>query len=315
MENFWLNLKKPIIALAPMASYTDSAFRQICRTHGADVVYSEMISVDALGYYNAKTIKMLSHSSNEHPVVFQLFGNQPDKFKQAVQIITQHFKNQPNLQHNLIGLDINFGCPVHKITKNGAGAALMDETDKAAMIIQTVCQSSHYPVSIKIRAQVKQINALIFVKKIKHLPWTTIMIHGRSLKQGFNGPIDYQLIKRVKQLVPRKIVIANGGIDSLAQAQTTLEQTQADGLGIARGCLGNPWLFQHIKNQATVPVNWTERKKIILQHAQLFLKENQSLLPLRKHLVHYVKGLPHASQLRQKMITVSNLNELKSILA
>jgi len=315
MQNFWFKFKQPIIALAPMAGYTDSAFRQICRAYGADVVYSEMISVDALCYYNAKTIKMLNHATNEYPVVFQLFGSQPDKFKQAINIISQHFKKQTSLQHNQIGLDINFGCPAHKITKNGAGAALMNEIDTATAIMETVCQNSPYPVSLKIRTQVKQINALTFIKKINHLPWSTIMIHGRSLQQGFSGPIDYQLIKQIKQLLPEKIILANGGIDSPEQAELTLKQTQADGLGIARGCLDNPWLFQHIKNQTTLPVvNWSERKKLILQHARLFLQGNQNLIPLRKHLVRYVKGLPQASQLRQKLIGVQSLTELKNIL-
>lgn len=314
MRNFWHQLPTPILALAPMAGYTDTAFRQICRQAGADVVYSEMISTDALCYYNAKTIKMLNHSSREYPIIFQLFGNSPAKFKQAVKIITQYFKQQLAVQHNLIGIDINFGCPAHKITKNSAGAALMDEIDTATAIVETVCQNSPYPVSLKIRTQVKQINALTFIKKINHLPWSTIMIHGRSLQQGFNGPINYQLIKQIKQLLPEKIVLANGGVDSPSQAELSLKQTQADGLGIARGCLGNPWLFQHIKNKKAAPTSWTERKKTILQHAQLFLQTNSDLVPLRKHLVHYVKGLPQASQLRQKLITVSNLNELKKTL-
>ncbi len=314
MKNFWTQFNKPVIALAPMAGYTDSAFRQICRAYGADVVYSEMISVDALCHYNAKTVKMLNHSNNEYPLVFQLFGSQPDKFKQAVKIIAQYFKQQPAVQHNLIGIDINFGCPAHKITKNGAGAALMNEIDTATAIVETVCQNSPYPVSLKIRTQVKQINALTFVKKINHLPWSTIMIHGRSLQQGFNGQINYQLIKQIKQILPEKIVLANGGIDSPEQAELTLKQTQTDGLGIARGCLGNPWLFQHIKNKKAAPISWTERKKAILQHAQLFLQTNSDLVPLRKHLVHYVKGMPNASQLRQKLITISNLDNLKKTL-
>ncbi len=314
MQNFWTQLKQPILALAPMAGYTDSSFRQLCRFYGADVVYSEMISVDALCYYSAKTIKMLKHTNNEYPLIFQLFGSHPEKFKQAIKIIDNYLIKQPYLQRNLIGLDINFGCPAHKITKNGSGAALMNEINKAVSIVNTVCQTSPYPVSIKIRSQVKQINALDFIKKIKHLPWTTVMIHGRSLKQGFNGPIDYQLIKQIKQFLPGKKILANGGIDSPEQAELTLKQTQADGLGIARGALGNPWLFQHIKNKKTAIISWSERKKIILRHAQLFLENNQDLIPLRKHLVHYTKGLPNASQLRQKLITVHNLNELKSVL-
>lgn len=317
MINFWLRLKKPIMALAPMAGYTDSAFRLLCREFGADVVYMEMISSDALCFQNKKTLAMLNYAPEELPVVFQLFGSDPVKFKQAVEIINHQLsgvKCQP------FGIDLNFGCPAPKVAKNGAGASLMNELDKSYQIIKTVCDTSRFPVSVKIRAQVKNTTALDFIQKIKDLPWTAVMIHGRSLKQGFAGDIDYQMIKKIKTLVPEKIVLANGGINNARDGQETLAATKTDGLGIARGALGNPWLFQEIKNRfETNPatdknIPWSERKKTILKHAKLFLASNPDLIPLRKHLIHYFKGLKNASEMRQQIIKAETLADLRQIL-
>ena len=338
MNNFWLKLPKPIIALAPMAGYNDSAFRQICREFGADVVYSEMISVDAIIHNNQKTFRMLKHNKKEYPLVFQLFGNDPEKFKQAVKIInkkipsyglspcggspfTRRGNSEQKIGGRVTGYDINFGCPAPKVTKTGAGASLMDEKEKAYQIIKAVCDNTDLPVAIKIRTRVKNTTAEEFINKVKNLPWTTVMIHGRTLNQGFSGEIDYAAIRKVKRLLPDKIVLANGGITDSQSAMRLLEKTEADGLGIARGALGNPWIFQAIKNRfETNPapnknIPWPERKKIILKHAKLFLASNPDLIPLRKHLVHYFKGLKNAAEMRQQIIQVETLSELKTIIS
>ena len=308
MNNFWLKLNKPILALAPMAGYTDSAFRQLTKEYKADIVYSEMISVDAICFNNQKTLNMLKHTNQEYPLVFQLFGNDPKKFIKAVKIINAQMKNKK------IGIDINLGCPAHKVTKTGSGASLMNETDKAYQIIKAVCHTSNFPVSIKIRTKVKNVTALESVKKIKDLPWTALMIHGRTLTQGFSGNIDYSTIKKIKQLLPDKIVIANGGINDLATAQATLKKTQADGLGIARGSWGKPYIFKEIKTNQEIKITPSQRKKIMIKHAQLFLENNHNLIPLRKHLIHYVKGSKNATHLRQRLIKVTTLKDLQAIL-
>ncbi|NMC51793.1 tRNA-dihydrouridine synthase [Candidatus Kuenenbacteria bacterium] len=308
INNFWLKLSKPIVALAPMAGYTDSAFRLLCREFGADVVYSEMISVDGLCYKNKKTLDLLKFNSKECPLVFQLFGTDPDKFASAVKIINKIIAHHP------VGIDINFGCPAPKVAQNGAGAALMNDLNKSYKIIQAVCDNSQLPVSIKIRAGIKNVSALDFIKKVKNLPWAAVMIHGRTLKQGFNGDIDCDLIKKIKTLIPDKIVLANGGLNSLEDAKDILNKTGADGLGLARGVIGNPWLFQEIKNNRSINTTLAERKKIILRHAKLFLKDNNNLIPLRKHLVHYFKGQKNASGWRQKIIQAETLSGIKSII-
>jgi tRNA-dihydrouridine synthase B len=311
-KNFWLHLKKPILALAPMAGYTDAAFRLLCLENGADVVYTEMISAEALARQNKKTLKMLELLPGEKNVVIQLFGSRPDSFIQAVKIINKLLTTSYSLR--ITGIDINFGCPAKKITKNGAGSALMNELEKSYSIVKAVCENTTLPVSLKIRTQVKNISALQFINKVKDLPWTTVMIHGRSLNQGFVGEINYEIIKKIKQLVPKKIVLANGGVVDALSAQKTLAKTGADGLGLGRATLGQPWLFKTIKKSSAKTPALAELKKIILRHAELFLKSNSNLIPLRKHLLHYFKGQKNASQMRQKIIRVTNLVELKNAL-
>jgi len=307
--NFWFTIKKPILALAPMAGYTDSAFRLICRQIGSDVVYSEMISTDAIVFKNKKTIRMLKYSSKECPLIFQLFGNKPERFKEAVIFLNKKLKNKKN-----IGIDINFGCPAHKVTKTGSGAALMNELDTAYKIINAVCKNTDLPVSIKVRTKVKNTTCLEFAETVKNLPISAMMIHGRSLKQGFSGNIDFATIKKVKQILPDKIVLANGGVDSLETALKTLSATCCDGLGLARGVLGNPWLFASIRQNKKNNPPPDEIKKMIICHAELFLQDNENLINLRKHFVRYIHKQKNASALRQRLVNVENLNELKKIL-
>ncbi len=322
MSNHLIN-KKPVLVLAPMAGYTDSAFRIVCLDGGADLVYTEMISVEGLWRKNQKTLDMLKFLPQEKNVVIQLFGANPESFAKALKVInclchpelvdgSPKSRNKYGMTHKLAGIDINLGCPAHKVTKTGAGALLMDNKKTARNIVETVLKNTKLPVSIKIRSKVKNTTALDFIDYIKDLPWTTVMVHGRTLNQGMAGTVDFDMIKRIKELLPDKIVIANGGVNTLVDAQKLLTKTGADGLGIGRGALGRPWLFKEIKKGKIIKV---DLKKIILDHAQLFLKNNNNLIPLRKHLIWYFKSQPNSNLIRNKLIKVETLAELKEILA
>jgi len=222
MPNFWKKINKPILALAPMAGYTNSAFRQICKYYDADVVYSEMASATALNFKGKKTLELLKFKKAEKYYVVQLFGNDPKYFKNAAKVITEKIKPD--------GIDLNIGCPVKKVFSNGSGAALMLDSEKAREIIKQTLAGTNLPVSIKIRSKVGKITAYKFVKKIKDLKIAAIMIHGRNMKQGFSGEIDYSQIKKVKLLYKEKelkatlanvafnsfspVIMANGGINT-----------------------------------------------------------------------------------------------------
>lgn len=208
--------KKTILALAPMAGYTDSAFRIMCLKNGADLVYTEMISAEGLARQNKKTLKMLEFLPGEKNVVVQLFGTNPEAFGKAAKYIDTLSKTTRSLvrqladQDKLLGIDINFGCPAKKVFHTGAGAALMNNKKLAREIVIAVLKNTKLPVSIKIRSQVKDTTAAEFIKYLKDLPIAMVMVHGRTLAQGFNGAINYEMIKKVKKLLPQTIVLGNG---------------------------------------------------------------------------------------------------------
>ncbi len=308
-KNFWFSIKKPLLALAPMAGITDSAFRQICRKNGADVVYSEMASVSALFFKPAKTLNLVRFNKKESPYIVQLFGNNPKHFAIATKIITEKIKPD--------GIDINFGCPAKKVFGHGSGCALMPQINLSREIILSVCENTSLPVSIKIRAGLKNFNAREFIEKTKDLPYCAVMIHGRTYEGGFSGPIDWKLIEQIKKIIPEKIVLGNGGINTSEDALEILQKYPAiDGLGIARGAWGKPYLFNQIKNKMG-NCDFFKIKKIILEHARLIYADKNEMgkFEIRKHLAWYIKGFPGASELRQKLVRAENIEEIKQILA
>lgn len=307
MNNFWEKLKKtsrPILVLAPMAGITDSPFRQICKDFGADVVVSEMASVAALVHSPAKTLSMLTSVKKEKPYVVQLFGSKPEQFAKAVKLLNN------NKKIKIDGFDINFGCPVAKVLKQGAGSALFKDLVKSREVIEAVLNNTKLPVSVKIRSKVGSVTAIDFLKNIQDLPVSAVMIHGRTLAQGFSGKADYKIIKEARQYF-KGVIIANGGVNDWVVATELLAKSGADGLGLARGVLGKPWLFREIRRKKTSKV---DVKNIILKHAKLVDKYNGNFGEFRKHLCWYSAGLSDAKRLRKEFVKVDSLRDVKNIL-
>ncbi len=306
MENFWEQLNKPVFALAPMAGLTDSAFRQICKSYGADVVYSEMASATALYYNPDETLKLLEFSKKEKPYIVQLFGSDPEHFGQAAELVEKKIKPD--------GIDINFGCPVKKVLRQGAGAALMDNLELSKKVIKSTLSATKLPISIKARTKSKNIGVLQFLKCINGLDVKAIMIHGRTLNRGFAGSIDYAVIKKARQYF-NGIILANGGIMSAEDAWSMLKKTGADGVGIARGALGRPWIFDEAISEKLEAKSMEEIFNIALRHAKLAekLKGKQGIIEMRKHLCWYVQGMPGARTLRQELVKVKSRDEIRKI--
>ena len=340
-QSFWCG-GRPILALAPMAGVTDSAFRQICAELGADVTYSEMASVSALffnphtkGFDYTKpksknnnfgvgvnpnhTLELVKFKKAERPYIVQLFGKDPEHFAASARIITERIKPD--------GIDINFGCPAKKVFGHGSGCALMPEKKLAREIISAVCENTDLPVSIKIRAGVKNMNAVKFVENTKDLPYSAIMIHGRTYEGNFSGPVDFSICEQVKKIASDKIVLGNGGINTPEDAVEILKKYPLlDGLGIARGSWGKPWIFQEIKRKIH-PVEYAAKrrppkaefnrvKKIMIRHAELIYenKGKRGIFEIRKHMCWYVKGFPGAAELRKKLVEANSVKEIKKIL-
>lgn len=307
-KNFWQKLKKPILALAPMAGVNNPAFRLICKKFGADVLYTEMISAAGLTYGGKKTLAYLTVDRREKPVVAQLFGSRSEDFEKAAKIVEKV---------GLAGVDINLGCPARKVIKNKSGSALMQDLETAYQIIKTVCETTRLPVSIKIRNSKGGVRALDLVKKIKNLPVQAIMVHGRSFEQGFSGAPDWAEFKKLRKIY-HGVLLANGGVENPEDAARILRETGADGLGLARVTWGRPWIFQQVKDYLRSdkyhePL-WPEKLKIIFAHARMAVKDKYSLLEFRKHLLWYARGVSGAAVLRQNLMKAKNLEEIERIL-
>ncbi len=307
MKNFWQKIKTPIIALAPMAGISDQPFRIVCKKFGADVVYSEMISAAALYYGSPETLKLMRFSKIERPYVVQLFGSEPQHFAKATEIITKKIKPD--------GIDINFGCPVKKIYRQGAGSALMTDLKKSRAVLEAVLANTNLPVSIKTRTAVGKTKLIDFIKNISDLNISALMIHGRTLAQGFTGPADWSIVKKIRPYFSGKILI-NGGINSVADYLEALKASGADGVGLGRGVWGRPWLFQEIKNKKTIILTPQQIFKIAFEHSQLAfkLKSETGLVEMRSHLSNYVNGLKNAKILRGELMEARSLEDIKRVL-
>ena len=316
MKSFWTKLKKPIIALAPLAGITDLAYRQLCKSFGADVVYTEMTSIDGLYYDSKNTLPFLATNKKEKPVVLQLFGKRPELVQKAVARVEEA---------GFDGIDINFGCPARKVVAHEGGVTLLRNLDLCFELVQAVCEATKLPVSVKTRVSInskdgkKKITVFDFLDKIKKLPVKAIMIHGRTYEQGFSGEIDYEAIKKVKQQF-KGIVLGNGGLDSPEDVDLMINKTEVDGVGLARGLYGKPWLFTQVKDFLATgeyhEFSLAQIKKAALKHAKLNLeiKGDFGLVEMRKHLCWYFRGFPNASEWRQELVTFETLADLENIL-
>jgi len=312
VDNFWQKLNKknkPIVILAPMAGITDVAFRYMCQEYGADVVYSEMVNAQAICYDSEKTLAMLKTYKRKVPFVVQLFGNDIGYFGKAAKIIEEKIKPD--------GIDINLGCPAPKIVKNNCGVELFRNPVLAKEIISEVINTISIPVSIKVRVRVGDFNLLDFLDYVKDLDIKAIMIHGRTLAQGFSGgfnDIDFDIIKKAKEKF-KGMVIGNGGIKTYQNAEELINRTGVDGVAIGQASLGKPWIFNEIKERKKFDFSEKKIIKIALKQAKLMkkLKGDSSILEMRKHLAWYVAGFGNAKSLRRDLVLVKTVKDIKEV--
>lgn len=311
MDNFWHALTRPIFALAPLSGVTDSSFRQVCKGFGADLVYSELASVAALAHNPRLTLEMLRFDPVERPYIVQLFGSNPEYFSRATELVTERIRPD--------GIDINFGCPVPKVTKQGAGAALMTDLPLARKVVASVISHTDLPVSIKVRIAVKEVGLNPFLEFMSGLDIKAVMVHGRTYAQRFSGPVSFERTRNARQYFDGTL-LANGGAMNADRGLELLRETSADGIGIARGALGNPWIFRQLKAKLNGDPKGTpsceEMIATAMKHAQLAdaLKGWRGILEMRKHLCWYIQGIPDAGKVRQKLAAVKSIQEVREIL-
>ena len=300
------------LLLAPLAGITNHVFRLICRQHGAALAFTEMVSVNGMVREGNKTLALLASSAADRPLGAQLFGDNAELLAQAAGMIEE--------QSDLI--DINMGCPVRKVVGTGAGSALLKDTARIAEIVRSVRKVTRLPLTIKIRSgwQCGDDTWMEVGRIAEAEGCDAITLHPRSRAQMFNGQADWRQIAQLKQLV--KIpVIGSGDLFTPQDCQRMLQETGCDGLMVARGALGNPWIFQQtldlLQGRAIIPVTIAERIPTAVQHLELFMAEAGEAVALRemkKHLGWYIHGVSNAAALRRQVNTSRDIAELRAIL-
>ncbi len=308
-----ITLKHGLI-LAPMAGYTDQPFRYLAKNSGCELVSTEMLSSNGLIYNSKKSERLLRFAPEERPVSVQIFGSDPDIMARAVKVVLVH---KPDI------IDINMGCPVKKVVRNGAGVALMKDPSRAREIIEAVVESSDVPVTVKIRKgwDDDYVNAIQIGEIAQEAGVTAIAIHGRTAMESYGIPADWGSIKAIKRAMDIP-VIGNGDIFSPEEAKAMFEETGCDGVMIARGALGNPWIFartSHYLETSEIAPEPTIRERIetAIFHLKLLVEYMGEYIGVRKmrgHLAYYTKGMPKATKLRARIYRETEVEVIEKIL-
>ena len=287
------------LILAPMAGVTDLPFRVICKENGAGMVCTEMASSRAIFYNDEKTKLLINTEGEKRPISFQIFGSD----EESMAFSSKYFSEFADI------IDINMGCPAPKVVKNGDGSKLLLDLEKAEKIIKAVVKNATVPVTLKIRKgwDKEHIVAIELAKIAEKNGISAITVHGRTRTEFFSGPVDLDIIRKVKEAVSIP-VIGNGNIVDEETAKEMFEKTSVDGIMIGRGSLGNPWIFKEIEHYLTTgeklnPPDLQEKLNVIKRHIELSVNnkgENVAIHEIRKHISWYTKSLPNSSDFRNK---------------
>lgn len=305
-----LEFKTPFV-LAPLAGITDKSMRSLCAEQGASLVYTEMVSGKGLWYGDRKTETLLSIGEHEGPVAFQLFGSEPEIMAFAARELRGR---------DSVLIDLNVGCPVPKIVKNGEGSALLKKPDVLFDVVSAMVKEAGKPVTAKIRMGFARGENLAAetAKALEAAGAAAVTVHGRTREQYYEGEADWQVIADVKKAVNIP-VIGNGDVNTGQDAVDMIDQTGCDGVMIARGALGNPWIFRDaiaLWEGNTMPPEPTkaERVNMLLRHLDMVADDKGDRIAvreMRKHVGWYVKGMHGASAIKREINQIDDIEKMR----
>ena len=302
------------VILGPMAGVTDLPFRLLCREQGAGLVCMEMVSAKAVFYGNRNTKELLQVNPGERPVSLQLFGSDPE----ILSDIAARLEEGP---YDLF--DLNMGCPVPKVVKNGEGSALMKDPKLVERILSSMVRALKKPVTVKIRKGFndESVNAVEIARIAEGCGAAAVAVHGRTREQYYSGKADWEIIRQVKEAVSIP-VIGNGDVDSPEAAKRMLAEPGCDGVMVARGAKGNPWIFKRITEYletGRIPPKPSreEVKAMMLRHGEMMVEfkgEAAAMREMRKHVAWYTAGWPHSAALRNDINAVETMEALRELI-
>ncbi len=308
-----LAIETPFV-LAPLAGITDKSMRSLCSKQGASLVYTEMVSAKGLWYGDKKTNKLLEIGEDEEKVAFQIFGSDSE--------IMAFAAKELNEKKNVI-LDLNVGCPVPKVVKNGEGSALLKRLDTLYDVVESMVKNTAKPVTAKIRMgfEINENTASETAKLLESAGVSAITVHGRTRQQYYEGKADWNAIAQVKESV-KVPVIGNGDVFTGEDAVRMLNETGCDGVMIARGALGNPWIFKEANalwrgEEKPAPPTDNEKIHMAINHLALISAhkgDNIAVREMRKHVGWYIKGMKGAAAVRRQANQAVQALEMKKLL-
>ena len=314
--------EKPLF-LAPMEDVTDASFRAVCKEFGADMMYTEFISSDGLIRDAKKALAKMVTSDTEAPIGIQIYGSIPEAMVEAAKMA----ENAAQIAggHGADLIDINFGCPVNKIARRGAGSGMMREPDKMVQITKMVVDTVKLPVTVKTRLGWDSESKIIveLAERLQDTGIKALTIHGRTRCQMYTGEADWTLIGKVKENPRMHIpIIGNGDINSPQKAREAFDRYGVDGIMIGRATFGHPWIFREIRHyldtgELLPEMSVRERVALAKRHLEKSLQfkgEKVGILEMRRHLSCYFKGLPDFRETRLKLVTLTDPEELRATL-
>lgn len=292
--------------LSPMAGVTDVAFRALCKKYGAALTCTEFVSSFGINRRNRKTLEMLKTDELEDIKQIQMFGNSEEEIIKAAQFLTDKFDI----------IDVNCGCPAWKVIKTGAGSAMLNNTKKIGNFIKKLNDAIKNPVTVKIRIGIDEnnINAIEVAKTAELVGASAISIHGRTQKQGYSGKANWEIIKKVKENVNIPI-IGNGDVFTPEDFKEKLDYSEVDYIMVARGAIGNPYIFKQINDYLkTGKYDKKNKIELFLEYYELALKHNLTFFQIKNQAVMFTKGVEGGARLRDQIARTKNKEELITIL-